>query len=328
MKQYLNRAIGDAVLEEMQRDEKVLLLGEEVINTEGAFSQYIGVPKAFPDRCLDMPIAELGYAGFAAGLAMTGYRPVVDLMFSAFSYLATDAIINTAAKYRYTTRGLGKCPIVFTMSNGSRGLYGGWSSGMHHNQCLEAVYSNIAGLKVIMPYYPGDTKGLLKAAIRDDDPVVFMYQLGALGLRGEVPEGEHVIPINKAANIIKEGKDITLVAIQGILPFAIEAAEKLKAEGIDVEVIDPRVIVPLDREKISGSVAKTGRLLIAHEASVRGNIGGEIAAVVGEDCFDKLKAPIKRYGQLCTPGPVGPAEIMMQPNTQGIIDRIKALMKY
>jgi acetoin:2,6-dichlorophenolindophenol oxidoreductase subunit beta len=328
-KMFLNRTIAAAVSEEMDKDDKLIVIGEDLKNLHGGLSIFIDVPKKYPDRFLEMPIAELGFAHFGTGAAMTGYKVIIDLMFSDFSTIASDSIINVAAKYRFVTAGKENLPVVYMLGNGSRGLYGGWSSGCNHDQCVEAWFQNVPGLKIVAPYYPNDAKGLLKAAIRDKDPVLFLYHLGSLGSQGEVEESEDfVIPINNAANVIKEGKDLTIVAIQGVLPFAAEAAETLKNEGIDVELIDPRVLVPLDTEKICDSVKKTGRLLIVHEAPVRGGVGGEISAVAAEKCYGKLKAPIARIGQMHTPGPVGPTEILMQPKTSHIIEKARELMKY
>ena len=324
---FLNRTLAETVMEEMTRDEDIILMGEDVINLNGAFSHYIGVPQAFPDRCFDMPIAELGYAHFGAGAAMAGFRPIIDLMFSDFTLLACDSIINTAAKYRYCSFGKLNLPVVYMMANGSRGVYGGWSSGCNHDQCVEHIYQGVAGLKLLMPFYPADVKGLLKSAIRDDDPVVFMYHLGSLGIRGDVPEEDYTIPINNAANILKNGKDVTVIAIHAMLERAKQAAEILEKEGIDIEIVDPRVIVPLDKDKICSSVAKTGRVLIVQEGQTRGGVSGEIGSVIAEECFYKLKAPIRRLGSLASPGPVGPAEYMMHPKAEDIVRIVKELVK-
>ena len=324
---YLNKAISDATMEEMDRDESVILVGLDMMKLNGAFGIFQGCPQKYPDRCIDMPIAELGFSHFAAGAAMAGKRPIVDLMFSDFMTLPSDSIINTAAKYRYCMLGREKMPIVYISGNGSGGLYGGWGMGCNHGNCLEMLFLNVPGLKVVMPLYPEDAKGLMKAAIRDDDPVIFFWHMATLGLRGDVPDEEYIIPLNNAAIVRKEGKDVTLVAVQGIVPFAMEAAAELEKEGIDVEVIDPRVINPLDKEKICKSVSKTGRLVIAHEAPITYGLGGEIASIIAYECFSDLKAPIKRLGQLHTPGPVGPAEHLMQVNKDQIIAAVKEIAK-
>lgn len=325
---FLNRAIAAAVAEEMRRDSSVVLMGTDVINQCGAFSTYLGVAEEFPDRVLDMPICELGFTHFATGAAMIGMRPVVEIGFSDFATLASDCIINTASKYRFSTLGTRSLPIVYAMGNGSRGVYGGWSTGCNHDQCTETLFQNTAGLKILVPFYPGDAKALLKAAIRDDDPVVYYYHLASGGMKGEVNEDpNYIIPINGAANVVRKGKDCTVVALQAMLPAAEQAAEELLQEGIDIEIIDPRVIVPLDKDKICSSVNKTGRVLIAHESPVRGGVGGEIAAVIAENCFRTLKAPIRRLGQLSCPGPAGPLEYLMQPKAEDIVRIVKELVK-
>lgn len=324
---YLNRSIAAAVLEEMERDEKVLLIGEDIINRGGGMSIFMGVPQKFPDRCLDMPISESGFSHFANGAALAGYKPVVDLMFSDFVAVCADPIINSAPKFRFNSLGKVSCPVVYTLANGGRGTYGGVGSGCNHSQCVESWFQNVPGLKIVAPYYPADAKGLLKGSLRDGDPVLFLFHEGSLGVRGEVPDGEHVIPLNNAANIIKEGKDVTIVAIQSMLPLAVKAVEKLQEEGIDAELIDPRVLIPLDEDKICSSVKKTGRLVIVHEAPVRGGFGGEIAAIVAENCLSSLKAPIKRLGALNSPIPSGYTEVYMMPNADDIISCVKGIMK-
>lgn len=327
MKQmYLNRAMAEAVAEEMARDERVVVMGEDLLNRGGGMSIFMGIPAKYPERCVEMPIAESGYSCFANGAAYAGHRPVVDLMFSDFSTLASNAIICGAAHFRFSTMGKESCPVVYMLANGGKATYGGAGYGCNHSECIEAWFQNVAGLKILAPYYPADVKGLLKAAIRDDDPVLFLYHAGSIGRKGEVPEEEVIIPINKAARVIKEGKDVTIVAIQSMVPLAEKAAVELAAEGIDAEVIDPRVLVPLDEEKIVASVKKTGRLVIVHEAHVRGGFGGEIAAIVSEHCVPGLKAPIKRVGSLNSPISSGYAEELMMPHVEDIVKAVKSVM--
>lgn len=321
---YLNRAMARGLGEEMQNDSRVILLGEDIINSGGGMSPFLGVAQKFPERCFDMPIAELGYCNFSNGAAMAGLRPVVDLMFSDFSTIAADAIINGAAKYRFFSQGEINIPIVFVMSNGGKAVYGGVGSGACHSQCCESWFQNVPGLKIVAPYYPADALGLLKAAIRDDDPVLFLYPEAAIGKRGPVPDEEFIIPINHAANILREGSDVTVVAIQSMVPLALKAAEALEAEGISAEVIDPRVLVPLDTEKIINSVKKTGRLVTVQEAPVRGSFSGEICAVVMESGC-QLKSPIRRVGALNSPIPNGFMEELMMPHTEDIVDAVKSL---
>ena len=323
---YLNKAMARAVSEEMDRDENVILLGEDIINVGGGMSPFLGVPAAHPDRCYDMPIAELGFCNFANGCAQAGLRPVVDLMFSDFSTVCADAIINGAAKYRWFSQGEVSVPIVFVMSNGGKATYGGVGSGACHSQCAEGWFQNVPGLKLVMPYYSDDALGLLKASIRDNDPVLFFFPEGSLGKRSPVPEEEYIIPLNNAAKIRKEGSDVTIVAIQSMVPLAEEAAKELEKEGISAEVIDPRVIVPLDKEKIINSVKKTGRLVTVQEAPVRGGVCGEIVSVVAEACGTELKAPVKRLGALNCPIPNGFLEEAMLPHTADIVKAAKATM--
>jgi pyruvate/2-oxoglutarate/acetoin dehydrogenase E1 component len=328
MKQmYLNRTIAEAVKEEMQRDEDVILIGEDIINRGGGMSIFMGISKEFPERCLDMPIAELGYSSFGVGASMGGLRPVVDLMFSDFATLASAAIIGGAAKYRFYSQGEVSCPVVFTMANGGKATFGGVGSGANHSQCTEAMFMNFPGLKILAPYYPEDVKGLLKAAIRDNDPVLFFYHEGSLGKRGQVPEEEYVISINDAAKIRKEGSDVTIIAVQSMVPLADKAAEELKALGISAEVIDPRVLVPLDKKKIIASVKKTGRAIIVHEAHERGGIGAEISAVIAESCVPALKAPIIRLGAKNIPISSGYIEELILPHAEDIVKAAQKICK-
>jgi pyruvate/2-oxoglutarate/acetoin dehydrogenase E1 component len=316
---FLSKAIAEAVHKEMERDERVILIGEDMKNLGGGFSIYAGVPDAFPERVLEMPISESSFTNFGNGAAMMGYRPVIDIMFSDFSTIASDAIINNAAKYRFVSNGKEIMPVVYIMGNGSRGTYGSWSTGCNHCQCAEAWYHNVPGLKICMPYYPEDAHGLLRAAIRDDDPVLFFFHVGSLGIKGPMPDEDYIIGLEHAAKVIEEGTDITVIAFQSMVPLAVKASAILKEKGISAEIIDPRVLVPLDKEKIVASVKKTGRALIVHEAPVRGGIGGEVAAVIADECFGSLKAPVKRLGALNSPSVVGPLEYSMMVHTEDIV---------
>ncbi len=327
MKQmFLNRAIARAVMEEMKRDESIILLGEDVLSKGGGTGACLGVPEMFPGRCLDMPLEELGYTSFAVGAAMAGKRPIVDLMYSSFCTYASDAIVNTAAKMRFHTLGEIKVPVVFLMANGGKGVYGGYGIGATHSQCAESWFLNVPGLKIVAPYYAADVMGLLKAAIRDDDPVLFFYPAGSIGLRTPVPEEETLIPLQNAANILRKGTDVTVIAIHSMVPVALKAAEKLAEEGVSCEVIDPRVIVPLDKEKLVASAKKTGRVVIVHEAHTRGGIGGEIAAELASACVPGLKAPIKRVGSLNSPIPCGYYEEYMTPHAEDVIAAVHSVM--
>lgn len=323
---YLNGAIASAVSEEMARDEKVILLGEDIINTGGGLSLYRGVPKKFPERCLDMPIAEAGFCYFAVGAATTGLRPIVDLMFSDFATIASDAISNGSAKIAFSTLGKLGCPATFVLANGGRGTYGSFGSGCHHSQCVESWFQNVPGLKLVMPYYPADVKGLLKASIRDNDPVVFMFHEGSVGVTGEVPDGDVVIPLTNAANILREGTDVTIVALQSMVPIALKAAETLAESGISAEVIDPRVLIPLDIDKIVASVEKTGKLIVVQEAPRRGAFGGEIVSEVCERLNGK-SIKVKRLGSLNAPIGVGMVEYFIVPKAENICEAAAELCK-
>lgn len=325
-KMYLNRAIARAVDEEMNRDENVILLGCDIQNVGGGMSVFMGVPQKHPDRCFDMPLSEAGYTHFANGMALAGARPIVDLMFSDFSTIASDAIINGASKVGLNTLGQKHCPTVYIMGNGGRGTYGGFGSGCNHSQCSESWFANVPGLKILTPYYPADALGLLKSAIRDEDPVIFMYHEGSLGVSGEIPEDQDAIPINDAANILKEGEDITIVAVQSMVPIAMKAAGLLEEKGIHAEVIDPRVLVPLDEKKLIASAKKTGHVIVVHEAPRRGGFGGEIASTIAEGCNgDNIK--ICRIGGKNAPIASGPLEYYLVPKVDDIVKAAEELLK-
>lgn len=323
---YLNRALSAAVSAEMKRDEEVIILGEDLLGRGGGLSTFIGIPQEFPERCFEMPLAEQAFANTAIGMATVGARPVVDLMFSDFLGVCGDALFNHATKMRFSSLGKISCPIVFFAGNGGRATYGGIGSGINHSQCVESWFANVPGLKIVMPYYPEDAYGLLRASIRDDDPVLFLYHEGSLGVKGAVDD-DCYIPLNNAAKIVREGSDVTIVALQSMVPIAEDAAAKLEEEGISAEVIDPRVIIPLDEKTICKSVAKTGRCVIVHEAHTRGGFGGEIAAILADKSYNDLKAPIKRVGALNTPIPAGHAEYLMVPHAEDIIDAVKKIVK-
>lgn len=324
---FLNRAIAAAVRKEMAEDPDIILLGEDIINKGGGLSIYLGIPEEFPGRCFDMPICESGFTHFANGAAVAGLRPVVDLMFSDFSFIAGDAIVNNAAKFRFNSQGRINVPCTYVLGNGGRGTYGSVGSGSTHSQCAENWFTNIPGLKLAAPYYADDAYGLMRSCIRDNDPTLFFYHEGSLGRKAEVPDDpEYIIPLNNAAKIRREGSDATLVAIQSMLPVAEDACAELEKEGVSVELIDPRVLIPLDEEKVIKSVRKTGRLTIVHEAPVRGGFAGEIAAIVADKAFDALKAPIKRVGALNSPIPSGMAEYLMMPKKEDIIAAVKATL--
>jgi pyruvate/2-oxoglutarate/acetoin dehydrogenase E1 component len=315
-------AVREAMREEMKRDEDVFQLGEDIGRFGGAYKVTLGLTDEFgTSRMLDTPLAEAGIVGAAIGAAMVGWRPIAEVMYIDFSTLASDLIINFAAKYRFMTAGKAKLPLVVRTQGG-----GGVSAGPQHSQSLEAMYAHIPGLIVVLPSTPYDAKGLLKSAIREDNPVIFIEHKAMYGMKGPVPEEEYLIPLGKA-DIKREGKDITLVALSRCVKMALEAAESLGKEGIDIEVIDPMTLKPLDEETIIRSVEKTGRLLTVHEACKSGGFGAEIAALIAEKALDSLDAPIKRIGALDTPIPFGPRlENYVLPNVNDIVQAARDLM--
>jgi pyruvate/2-oxoglutarate/acetoin dehydrogenase E1 component len=283
-------AVRQAMQEEMRRDENVFLLGEDVGVYGGAFGVSLGMLEEFgEERVRDTPISEGVIAGAAAGAAVTGMRPIAEIMFSDFITIAMDSLVNQAAKMRYMFGGKAKVPMVLRMPGGS-----GTGAAAQHSQSLEAWLVHVPGLKVVMPSTPYDVKGLLKTAIRDDNPVVFIETKTVYNKKGEVPIEDYTIPFG-VADVKRVGKDVTVFATGVMVNRSLEAAEVLAKEGIDVEVIDPRTLVPFDKEALVKSVIKTGKLIIVHEACKRGGFGGEVAAEVMEsEAFDYLDAPIKR----------------------------------
>jgi pyruvate dehydrogenase E1 component beta subunit len=291
-------ALNQALREELTRDKNVFIMGEEVAEYDGAYKVTRGLWKEFGDkRVVDTPITELGFAALGVGAAMAGLRPVIEFMTFNFSILASDQIINHAAKMRYMSGGQFKVPIVFRGPNGSA-----YQVSSQHSQALEAFYANFPGLKVVMPSTAADAKGLLKSAIRDDNPVIFLEQERMYGNKGDVPEdGDFLIPLG-VADVKREGTDCTIVARSMTVPLALKAAEELKAEGVSVEVIDPRTIKPLDIDTIVGSVKKTNRLVVAEESHAFASVGAEISHQVMERAFDYLDAPVKRIS--CAEAPM------------------------
>ena len=315
-------AIAEAMSEEMRRDEAVYLMGEEVAEYNGAYKASKGMLDEFgPKRVIDTPIAELGFSGIAVGSAMNGNRPIVEFMTFNFSLVGIDQIINNAAKMRQMSGGQFNIPIVFRGPTASAGQL-----GATHSQAFESWYANTPGLKVIVPSNPYDAKGLLKAAIRDDDPVIFMESEQMYGDKGEVPEGEYVLPIG-VADIKREGTDVTVVSFGKIIKEAYKAADELEKEGISVEVIDLRTVRPMDHDCILNSVKKTNRLVILEEAWPFGSVASEITYQVQENAFDYLDAPIQRLTTADTPAPFSP--VLLEewlPNKDDVIAAIKKVM--
>ncbi|RMH52988.1 MAG: pyruvate dehydrogenase complex E1 component subunit beta [Zetaproteobacteria bacterium] len=283
-------ALNQAMCEEMERDERVFLMGEEVAEYNGAYKVSQGMLKRFgPRRVIDTPITELGFAGLGVGAAMAGLRPIIEFMTWNFAILAMDQIVNAAAKMHYMSAGQYAVPVVFRGAGGSAARV-----GAQHSQSLENWMANIPGLKVVMPSTPADAKGLLKSAIRDDDPVVFIENEICYGDVGEVPEEqEFLIPLGKA-EVKRTGGDVTIVAHSRMTGFALRAAEALARDGIEAEVVDPRTIKPLDEATILASVAKTNRAVVVEEGWRFAGIGAEISARIMERGFDDLDAPVAR----------------------------------
>ncbi|MDC3132938.1 pyruvate dehydrogenase complex E1 component subunit beta [Flavobacteriaceae bacterium] len=315
-------AICQAMSEEMRRDETIYLMGEEVAEYNGAYKASKGMLDEFGEnRVIDTPISELGFAGIGVGSTMTGNRPIIEFMTFNFALVGIDQIINNAAKIRQMSGGQFPCPIVFRGPTGSAGQL-----AATHSQAFESWYANCPGLKVIVPSNPYDAKGLLKAAIRDDDPVIFMESEQMYGDKGEVPEGEYVLPIG-VADIKRKGKDVTVVSFGKIIKEALVAAEQLSKEGIDCEVIDLRTIRPLDYDTIFESVKKTNRLVILEESWPFGNIATEITYQVQNTIFDYLDAPIEKINTADTPAPYSPVLLKeWLPNSDNVVASVKKVL--
>jgi pyruvate dehydrogenase E1 component beta subunit len=282
-------ALNEALSEEMEKDDRIFLMGEEVGHYNGAYKVSKGLMEKFGERrVIDTPIAENGFVGVGIGAAMVGLRPIIELMTWNFSLVAADQLINNAAKIRQMSGGQFTLPVVFRGPGGSAHML-----AAQHSQSTEALWTHIPGLKVVMPANPYDAKGLLKSAIRDDNPVVFIEGEITYGDMGEVPEGEYLIPLG-VGDIKRAGKDITIIAWSKMVRVALQAAEALAQEGIEAEVVDPRTLRPLDEELIFASIRKTGRALILEEGWPFNGVGAEIAYRAGRACFDDLDAPVER----------------------------------
>ncbi len=313
-------AVREAMAQEMRENDDVFILGEDIGLYGGAFGVTRGMIEEFgPERIRNTPISEAGITGAAVGSALTGMRPILELQFSDFITIAMDQMVNQAAKLRYMYGGKGNVPMVLRTPSGS-----GTGAAAQHSQSLEAWMAHIPGLKVIQPSNAYDAKGLLKAAIDDENPVVFYEHKLLYGTKSEVPEELYSIPLGKA-DVKREGTDVTIVATAIMVHRALEAATALEEEGISVEVIDPRTLVPLDEETIIQSVSKTGRLVVVHEAVKRGGYGGEIASMIAEsEAFDYLDAPIKRLGGVSAPIPYNPElEKSAVPQVPDIVQAVK-----
>jgi acetoin:2,6-dichlorophenolindophenol oxidoreductase subunit beta len=321
-------AINEALIEEMQRDEKVFIMGEDIsigYGGGGVFGATRGLFEKFGEkRVIDTPLSESAIVGCAGGAALMGYRPIAEIMFGDFLTLTADHMVNITSKMRWVLGGAADVPIVYRTAYGA-----GVGAGLHHSQSLEAWFAHIPGMKVVMPSTPADAKGLLKASIRDNDPVLFMeHKLLYKRLKGPVPEEEYVIPLGQGA-IKREGDDISIIATGAMVHQGLEAAKILEKEGISAEVVDPRTILPLDENIILQSVEKTGGAVIVHEAPTTGGFGGEIAALLADKAIDYLDGPVKRVGALFCPIPSSPAmEQYYLPNAEKIVQAAKDILKF
>jgi pyruvate/2-oxoglutarate/acetoin dehydrogenase E1 component len=314
-----SEATLEAMQEEMRRDKRVFLMGEDIASQGGIFGQFKGLPQEFGlKRVRDTPISETAIVGAGIGAALAGAVPVIDMHFADFIGVAMDEILNQMAKIRYMFGGQGTLPLVLRAPDGVTR-----SAAAQHSQSLEAWFLHIPGIKVVIPSNPADAKGLLKAAIRDPNPVIYFEHKDLFRKKGPVPEGEYLTPIGKAA-VVQEGTDVTIVSYSAMLGKCLIAAERLLAErGIRAEVIDLRTIVPMDLDTIYASVRKTHRLVIAHEAVKTGGVGGEIAASVSENILEYLDAPIIRVGAPFTPIPFSPPlEKRVIPQVEDIIEAV------
>lgn len=315
----LREAINQAMREEMRRDERVFLIGEEVGFYQGAYKVSRNLLEEFgTTRVVDTPITELGFVGVGIGAAMVGLRPIIEVMTFNFSILALDQILNNAAKIRYMSGGQFKIPMVIRGPGGAAHML-----GAQHSQSLEIYFAHIPGLKVIIPSTPYDAKGLLKSAIRDDNPVIFIEAELMYGLKGEIPEEEYIIPIG-VADVKRRGKDITIIAYSKMLHLALDAAKELETLGIDAEIVDPRTIRPLDVKTIVDSVKKTGRAVIVEEGWRFGGVGAEIANVIYDNAFSDLDAPVERVTSLDLPMPYSRnLEQAIFPSKERVIEAAK-----
>ena len=315
-------AIQQAMTEEMRRDETIYLMGEEVAEYNGAYKASKGMlDESGPERVLDTPISELGFAGIGVGSTMTGNRPIIEFMTFNFALVGIDQIINNAAKIRQMSGGQFPCPIVFRGPTGSAGQL-----AATHSQAFESWYANCPGLKVVVPSNPYDAKGLLKSAIRDNDPVIFMESEQMYGDKGEIPEGEFTLPLG-VADIKRKGDDVTIVSFGKIIKEAYKAAEVLEKDGISCEIIDLRTVRPLDYNTVFESVKKTNRLVVLEEAWPFGNVATDITYQVQHHLFDYLDAPVEKINTADTPAPYSPVLLKeWLPNSENVISAVKKVL--
>lgn len=317
-------ALNEALKEEFRRDSKVFIMGEGIAERGGSYKVTQGMLEEFgPARVFDTPLAEPAFTGLGVGAAITGMRPIVEILFVDFTTLIMDQIINQAAKYNFMTGDRGRVPMVLRTQGGA-----GNGLAAQHSQSLEALFYHIPGLKLVMPSSPADAKGLLKSAVRDDDLVIFLEHKQLYMNKGEVPQdADYIIPLGKG-DIKREGTDLTIVAWSHMVTKSLEAAEKLKEEGISVEVVDPRSLVPLDKELILNSVKKTGNVLIVQEAVRRGGVASDISSIIQEEAFEYLDTPVTILAGINTPMPFNlKLESFCVPQVDTIIESAKKLLK-
>lgn len=316
-------AVREALAEEMTRDSRVFMMGEDIGNHGSVFKILEGLLDQFgPERVRDTPISEAGFAGSGVGAALAGMRPVVDIMFGDFATLAMDQLVNQAAKIRYMSGGQAMVPLTVHITMGA-----GRSSAAQHSQSLHAWFAHIPGLKVVLPSTPYDAKGLLKTAIRDDNPVIVFEHKMMYRQEGPVPEKDYTIPLGEA-DIKREGDDVTIVATSSMVYVALDAATELEKEGISAEVIDPRSLVPLDRDTLVASASKTGRVVIVDEGCRNFGITAQLAATITEGAFDYLDAPVTRIAAMDVPVPFSPSiEFETIPNKEKVLEGVRSLFQ-
>ena len=314
-------AIHDALHEEMARDETIYILGEDVIAHGGPYAITRGIAEKFPGRIRQTPISEAGIVGTAVGSALCGMRPVAEIMYVDFITCAMDEVVNQMAKVRYMFGGQTDVPVVLRLPSGSARLI-----AAQHSQSLEAWFTHVPGLQVAVPSTAYDAKGLMKSALRGKDPVIFIEYKRLYTDEGEVPEEEYTIPFGQA-DVKRQGRDATIVATGPMVNKALEAAQTLSQEGTEVEVIDPRTLVPLDKATIFASVEKTNRVVVTDEEVRRGGSGAEIASLIAEECFDSLDAPVKRLAAADVPMPFSPElEKLVLPKAEDLVAAVRALV--
>jgi pyruvate dehydrogenase E1 component beta subunit len=319
-KKNMRDALREALHEEMERDDTIIVLGEDVIAHGGPYAVTRGINEKFPGRIRQTPISEAGIVGTALGAALCGMRPVAEVMYVDFATCAMDEVVNQMAKVRYMFGGQTDVPVVLRLPSGSARLL-----AAQHSQCLEAWFLHVPGLQVVVPSTPYDAKGLMKSALRGKDPVLFMEYKRLYVNEGEVPDEDYTVPFG-VADVKREGSDVTIVATGPMVPKALEAAGLLAPEGIEVEVVDTRTLVPFDKATVFASVEKTNKVIVTDEEVKRGGSSAEIASLIAEECFDALDAPVKRLAAAEVPMPFSPElEKLVVPKTEHLVAAVREL---